>query len=241
MFVSTTNQLPLQTLFPGHDLNATLFAALDALIHGSEDKGESGLMRREFTRSDGVPMRIALCGIDASGEPSDVVKKFVRQSPFAASLIPTYGRGISAKQAPMALWTQAKGKSDDHFVFTKGKAGDPPGLMIDTNYWKTNFHRALALPYENKGSASIYKVENPEHWRRFSEACHSERPREVTSEGRTVYEFGEPRPGTFNHDFDVAVACRVLASKAGIRSIKAEPKKKSISLAALQAARNSRR
>ena len=239
-------QLPLQNVFPGYDFNATLFAALDLLIHGGsisvngQTYTEHGLMRREFIKSDGVPLRITACGIDASGQASDVAKKFVRQSPFAASLVPLFGRGITAKQLPMAMWTQAKGKKDDHWVLTKGKPGEPPSLVYDTNYWKTNFHRALALPYEAKGNASLHKVENPEYWRRFSEACHSERPREVTSEGRTVYEFGEPRPGTFNHDFDVAVACRVLASRSGISSIKAEPAKKRISLARLQRERQSR-
>lgn len=217
----------LEDYYPGFDMQATIFAALNDLLHGNEERGEPGIMAREFIRSDGVPMKVVQCGIDASGEVSSAVKSFIRQSPFSANLTPTFGRYVGAKSLPMHLWTQAKEKKDiDHWVPTKPVPGEPRGIQYDTNHWKTSFHRALALPYPNRGAASLYMVENDEHWQRFADACHSERPVEVVSEGRTVYEFGEPRGGTFNHDFDCAIIARVMASKAGIRSVTAQKKKK---------------
>lgn len=225
-------QRTLTEVFPGQDLGGMSFAALTALLHGDPESGEVGLMAKEFIRDDGVPLKISLCGIDASGQAADAVKKFVRTSPFSANLMPTFGKGVLAKTLPMNLWNEAgKGGGGDHWVRAKPKPGESPALKFDTNYWKTSFHRAMALPIGNRGAASLHNAENEEYWRRFSESCHSERVVEVIAEGRTVYEFGEPRPGSFNHDFDCAIIARVMASKAGISSVPVQPKKKRLSLA----------
>lgn len=232
----------LSQVFRGHDQSATVFGALGALLAGNEELQEAGLLNREFGKADGTPMRISQVGIDASGSLSDPINKFIRQSAYSAMMVPTYGQGITARKLPMHLYTQHK-EGDDHWVRRKPKPGEVTGLLFDTNYWKASFHRALALPLGSQGGASLYSVENPEHWYRFASACHSERPVEVTAEGRTVYEFGEPRLGTFNHDFDCAIIARVMASKAGIRSFNAtKPKKRRLTLAEMAArARSVRR
>jgi hypothetical protein len=222
----------LKDLFPGLDNAATITAGLDALVHGSDKHGFTGLMHREWIRTDGVPMKIAMMGVDANGEEADVIKKFIRQSPFSSTLCPTFGRGVGAATAPMSTWQQAKGKTGEgpEWVSTKGSPGDPIGITFDTNFWKTRFHRALALPTGSQGATYIYKVDNPEHHRRLSEHWYSERPKEVSSGSRTVYEFPKIPKGD-NHDLDCGVGARVMASKVGITSVKRPPKKQRLSLA----------
>lgn len=229
----------LSDLFPGYDASATITAALAALLHG--DQGIVGLMQREWTRTDGVPLKIGRCGIDANGEASDDIKKFIRQSPYMPLLVPTYGRGVKASQMPISLWQQSKGKNvGPEWTLTKGKAGDPVGCTFDTNWWKTHFHRAMALPPGSQGGSYVFKVSNPEYHRRLGEHWCSERPKEIAYGHRKVYEFSL-KPGCDNHDLDCAIGNRIMASMAGITSVKSGPAKKKLSLAALQQQKRSGR
>jgi hypothetical protein len=208
----------LRQLFPRHDSSATVTAGLDALLHGEE-----GLMRRQWMRSDGVPLKIISGLIDANGTESNAVKAFIRASPHAANLAPSYGKGILAKHAKISNWKSSTVRAVGHeWAITKGNPGEPPGIIFDTNYWKTHFHRALALPAGSQGASYLPK-DNPANLRMFAEHCRAEKPVEVMSGGRIVYEFGEPMPGCDNHFGDCAVGARVAASRAGIASIANQP------------------
>lgn len=227
----------LDRLFPGHDLESRTQASLEALLHGND--GRPGLLLREWTRGDGVPMKIKLCGIDASGEPAAAIKKFIRQSKLSSMMYPSFGHYIGATGTPMSRWQQSKGRNmGPEWVHTKGQIGDPVGITFDTNYWKTRFHRALALPKGAKSSIAIYNHEQEDHHRRISEHWTVERPKEVTYNSRTVYEFDSKFKGE-NHDFDVAVGNMVAASVCGITSLTVKPKQK-ISMSEKQRLRWSR-
>ena len=216
----------LRHLFTNRDTSATITAGLDALLHGYTPEGWGGLMRREWMRSDKVPVRISLALVDANGEESDTVKAAIRRSPHAANLMPSYGRGVLAKHMPISSWRQTA----DRFVgaewaITKGKPGEPPGIIFDANHFKTAFHRALALPKGSQGAA--YMPESPaDDLRMLADHFRSEKPAQVTVGSRTVFEFGEPGPGGDNHFYDCAVGCRVAASRMGITSVIA-PRRKS--------------
>jgi len=236
------NQLSrrLQQFFPNHDDDATVTAAMDALLNGYEPEGWGGLLNREWLRGDGVPMRIKRCGIDANGEPADAVKKFIRQSSFASTLHPSYGRGVSAKQMPISQWKQSRGQNTGpEWVLTQGKPGDPQGVMHDTNYWLTRFHRGLSLPAGSQGSLYLFKAKPNDH-RMVADSWASGKVHEVTVGSRTVYEWTE-KPGTDNHNRDVAVGCMVGASREGISSVKVAAKKPRRSLAELAEMARSKR
>jgi hypothetical protein len=232
-FAHTMLPVPLSKIFPGLDNPARVLAGLDAVIHGFDDEkyGCVGLLRREWLRTDNVPLKIALCGIDANGEESKVVKDFIRGSMFKELMYPSFGRGIPATTPPMSTWRK-QGKRDEgpEWITQEGKPGEPIGVLFDTNYWKTQFHRALALAPGSQGASYVYKVENEEQHRRLSEHWYAERPKEVSCGSRVVYEFPSKFKGD-NHDFDCAVGARVAASKAGIRSAGSnKPKKKRLTL-----------
>lgn len=233
----------LQDLFPGLDMDATVTAGLAALLLGNESLGELGLMRREFIRSDGVPKRIERGLIDANGEASDAVKKFIRQSDYAAILLPSYGKGITAKQKPISQWHQSRGRKDvgPEWTYIKAAAGDPKGVIFDANYWKARVHRAYALPDGSRGAAYIYKADKPNDHRLVADHFKSEKATRVVVGSREVDEFGSPRAGTDNHYWDCDVGNFVAASTAGIRSVAGGPaKRQSLSLAELQAQKRAR-
>jgi hypothetical protein len=208
----------LQRLFPGRDISATIDAGIDGLLHGCESENWPGLMHREWMRSDGVPMRVAAGLIDANGEESDAVKAAIRRSQFSGMISPSFGKGIRAKDRPISQWQNTIKQDGPEWRRTKGRPGEPPGIQFDTNYWKTKFHRALALPQGSQGALYLFKTAPVDH-RILADHYRAERPVEVTAGSRTVYEFGDPRPGADNHFFDCAVGAMVAASKAGIASI----------------------
>ena len=203
----------LQGLFPGYDVPATITAALSALLHDD-------LLKREWLRSDGVPMRIQSAGIDANGEASDAVKRFIRQSPFAAILFPSYGRGVTARQKPISQWHDKRGGPE--WTATKSKPGEPVGILHDANWWLTRFHRALALPDGSQGGLYLHKAPPNDH-RLIADHWTSGKPHEVTA-GRTAIEWGE-KPGADNHHRDVAVGNMIAASRCGIGNTQAHKRK----------------
>src|SRR5262249_3794778 len=154
-----------------------------------------------------VPMRVRSAGIDANGEAADAVKRFIRHSPFGAILFPSYGRGITAKQKPISQWTDKRGGPE--WTATKSKPGEPVGILHDSNWWLTRFQRALALPNGSQGGLYLHKAKPNDH-RLVADHWSSGKPQEVTA-GRTVIEWGE-KPGTDNHQRDVAVGNMISAS-----------------------------
>lgn len=214
----------LRELFPGMDTAATINAGIDALLHGYENDHWPGLMRRERIRADGVPMKVAHCFADANGEESDAVKNALRRSEFAASLTPSFGKYVGAKHKPISQWQNAKGvDAGPEWLPTQAKAGQLQGVIFDTNYWKTRFHRGLALAAGSKGAIYLYKHRDPDHHRMLAEHFRAEKPTEVTVGSRTVYEFGEPGPGQDNHFFDCGVGSMVAASKMKISNVPPRP------------------
>lgn len=216
----------LEDVFPGRDVDATAEAALKALIHGSDEHGE-GLINREWIRGDGVPKKISRALIDANGQASDGVKKFVRNSPFSAILSPSYGKYIGAKGSPISRYKESRGRLDvgPEWTHVKPKPGDPECIIFDTNYWKTKWHRGIALPSGSRGAIYLFATDPTQH-QMVADHCRSEKPKEVTWGSRVVYEFGEPKPGSDNHYWDCMVGNMVAASKAGIKSVQAEAKRK---------------
>jgi hypothetical protein len=210
----------LQHLFPGMDTDATVTAGLDALILGCDLPSDlwAGLKNMEWSRSDGTPMRIAKGGIDANGEAADAVKKAVRR--YAPIFHTSFGKYVGAKGTAMSQWNSAK-KSKCNWpeaVPVKGKAGEPQGYLFDTNYAKTRFHRALALPRGSKGALYLYKTPSLHDHRRVADHWYAEKAIEVTVGSRTVYEFTQ-KPGTDNHDLDCGVGSMVAAGVSGISSV----------------------
>jgi hypothetical protein len=217
----------LRQLFGGCDTSAKITAGLNGLLHGYEPESWHGLLARQWSRLDGVPMRIGCALCDANGEESDTVKAVIRQSQFASILAPSFGVGIGAKGAPMSRYHGYKSKIyGPEWMPTKPRPGEPQGIKFDSNYWKTRFHRALALPAGSRGALYLHKAQPADH-RQLADHWNAEKAKEVTANGRLVYEFVQ-KPGADNHYLDCAVGNMVAASRAGIKSVVSQiaPKQK---------------
>lgn len=234
-FAHRSIRVRLKHLFPGRDEEATLVAGLDAFLHGWEDpRGKHswpGLMRMEWRREDDVPMRVRCCLVDANGLYRDAIVGVLSRSPFNANLHPAFGKGITATKAPISAWPSSREQKGvgPEWAFTKAKAGEIQGIVFDTNYWKSRFHRGLALPRESQGSLCLPKVKNHVDHRMTAEHYTAEKGQEVTVDRRTVTEFTQ-KPNTDNHKLDNAVGCMVAASRCGITNLSTRtarrPKKK---------------
>jgi len=211
----------LSKLFPGRDAEATLTAGLDAFLHGHEEW--PGLMYLEWQRADGVPMKIGSGLVDANGVYRDAIVKVVSRSPFSTIVRPAFGKGIGAKNSPMSAWPQTREQRivGPEWICTKPCVSEVGGVLFDTNYWKTRFHRAFALPRGSQGAAYLYKA-NPSDHRLAADHYTSEKATEVTVGSRSVYEFTQ-KPNTDNHKLDNAIGCDVAASRGGITSVKKPP------------------
>lgn len=232
-FAHRTVPRKIRKLFAGMDPEAALELALDALLHGTENdalpdavRAEHwpGLCLKRWTRTDGVPMKIESGLVDANGEQRGVVVKVLSRSPFAGTWRPSFGRGITAGQKPISTWQQSRAQPNagPEWILTRGRSGEVPGVLFDTNYWKARFHRALCQPKGNQGGALLYKA-NPTTHRLAADHYVAEIAKEVTVGSRTVHEFELKSPD--NHKLDNAVGCWVAASRGGITNLRSQPRR----------------
>lgn len=200
----------LKNRYKNHDEESAIYAGLNDLF--------ADILGREYVRDDGASMRITRCFVDANwGKTSTTVNQCCRQSKFAATLTPSYGRGIKASHQPISQWQQTRGKRcGPEWAPTQTKGKQLVGCIYDTYYWKKRLHDALCLPLGARGSLALFD-DQPQNHRMFAEHCTAEVPKLVESSGRTVYEW-ELKPNHDNHFFDCAVGCMVAASYAGVLS-----------------------
>lgn len=217
MFNHKSPPIPLSSIYDGVTIEARLDLAIDDLFER--------LLGREWMREDDVPLHIAKALIDANGVHADTIKKTCRASRYASTIVPSFGMGITAKKLPISRLPNNKGRRDigPEWAPKKAEKGEIPCVIFDTNYWKTRFHKQLAMPKGEHGSLMMHEGE--EVHQRSAEAYRSEKPVEVTANNRTVKEW-QLKPNEHNHPFDNAVGCMVAASMCGVTSTKRKPRTK---------------
>lgn len=192
------------------DDEAAIFAGVTTLV--------DLLCGNEWTRDDGASMRVTKCLVDCNwGGTSALVNSALRQSPHAAVLVPSYGRGITVRAAPISSWRQVQGTKDGpEWARTQAKGRQLVGVIYDVNYWKKRYHDSLALELGTRGSISLYKSRPASH-KMFADHSAAELPKKMTAGKRTVYEWNLRDESRDNHLFDCAVGTLVGASLSGIR------------------------
>ena len=77
-------------------------AGFEASLHAGLEQVTQILLGRDWTREDGVAMRITQLLIDANwGQSTSTVRTFCRRSPFAGVILPSHGKGIGASSQPI--------------------------------------------------------------------------------------------------------------------------------------------
>lgn len=191
-------------------LDGQIFAALKDLC----DK----LLGVDWVRADGTPMRIDRCLIDANwGRSTKIVKRFCRQSKYAAVLTPSHGRYVGARSTPFDHYPDREGErvGEGWRMPMPKNRGEVRHVSWDTNYWKSFFHARMSTSPGDLGNFTLFG-RRPETHRMFADHCAAEYSVKVEACGRAVDEWRE-RPGKpDNHWFDGVVGCAVAASMCGV-------------------------
>ncbi|TVQ64474.1 MAG: hypothetical protein EA379_01265 [Phycisphaerales bacterium] len=199
----------LQQATPGAGMEGAIYAGLERLSERT--------IGREWKRDGGGVVRIEKCLIDAAwGSSRDVVHKYCRQSRFAQTVMPSYGRYVGASSTPFGEY--------------KRKRGDRIGLnwrvpvntgrsvvrhvLYDANWWKTFVHARFGTAVGDPGALTLFGSK-PDRHSMYAEQMVSEVWIRTQARGRTVDEWKLRQPGLDNHLFDCQVGAAVAASMAG--------------------------
>ena len=188
------------------DLEGSLYEGLDRLT--------KQLMSIDFTRDDGASMSIDRMIIDANWGPStSSVYSFCRQSQY--NPLPFHGKGVSAKQQPIAARKKNPGERGGEFWYQPAVRGTntPRHVIADTNAIKTLLAQRLTIPIGSKGSWTLFQNSIAAH-RMWADHLSAEFPIETEGRGRKLYEWSLI-PGRDNHWLDCAVMIATLALMHG--------------------------
>jgi len=223
----------LQMVFPGTGQEGAWRAGFEALTEK--------LIEREWKRDDGTVLRISRCLIDANdGNAAQTVYDFCRQSKYAAIVMPSRGKGITASSTPFSDYRRKVGDRISEWNWRIPAAPTRNAvryILYDTNYWKSFVRSRWRVALGDPGSLSIFG-KRAESIKMFSEHMVSEYSVRTEGRGRVVDEWSL-RPGrTENHFWDCLVGCAVAASEQGVVLSGSTPtgkvRKPAIKLSALQ-------
>jgi len=232
-FAQNSAPVPMCDAHPGLTQDGWILAGLGALV--------SELLATQFTREDGVPLRIGRLLIDAKwGEKTELVKQFCRRHPQGGNLIlPAMGIGFGPTKKSFAEYRPEPGAQIGAAWRLARQASGDRVLSIDTNFWKTFAATRLAMPPGTPGGWELFGRRPAEH-SLFADHCVAEEPKTVlhkeSGRERVVWEWKPGRPD--NHWWDCLVGSAVAGSLLGCAVPGAEPirKRQAMSLSAMAAA-----
>lgn len=174
----------------------------------------AAVLGREYPREGAGGVRVSRCLIDA-GWQADTVHRFVRASPFAATLFASKGVGRSATQVGVARWKPRPGeRSGYHWRLTVGDRGARL-VQFDPDAWKTFLWDRLATPLGGAGAVTLFGSQCSAH-ALVSEHCAAEyaEPVEMKGDRFDKWQVRPDRPD--NHLWDCLVGACVAASVDGL-------------------------
>ena len=188
------------------DVQGAWFAGLNTLL--------KQLYEREYQRDDGALLSIDKTMIDANyGDSSKSVYAVCRQSPYRP--VPFHGKGITAKQQPLAMRKSKPGEraGEEWFLANPRGTKTPRHVVADTNLVKTMLARRFMVPLGVGGAWSLYQAPVAAHRMLADQLC-AEYPIETEGRGRKLLEWSL-LPGRDNHYLDCSVMVAVLALMSG--------------------------
>lgn len=205
------------TFFEAARAKATL--ALAAGGAGFEESLAAGLeqvasriLGSEWTREDSAIMRVQQMMIDANwGQSTQLVRTFARRSDFAASILPSHGRGIGASGQPIGERKRGRGDRIGLNWRISTNNDNQRQIVYDTNFWKSFVAARLR---HKPGDPEAIALTRGDH-DLLAEHFTAEYPVRTEARGRTVDEWKMP-PGKDNHWWDCLVGAAVAASVTGL-------------------------
>ena len=215
--------IPIQRHFPNAGIPGAIRGALDRLIEQ--------LVKTEYEQEGGAMLRISKILID-SGNWADVIYQCCRESPHAALLVPSKGKGITSDRAPISEWKRHEGQivGEEWMLGRVENKRATRLLTYDTHFWKTRLHTGLSTAVGDRGAFTLYgpRGQGPGARSQSSQFVdHSMIAAHITAEtrkkteggGRVVYVYALKPEKPDNHLLDCVVGNHVAASLLGCRLI----------------------
>jgi hypothetical protein len=205
----------IQQHFPAAGVPGAIRGALDRLIEL--------LVKCEFEREDGAKLRIGKILID-SGNWADVVYQCCRESPHAALLVPSKGKGVTSDRAPISEWKRHEGQivGEEWMLGRVENKRATRLLTFDTHFWKTRFHTGLTTAVGDRGAFTLFgsrdRLKMPDH-SMIAQHVVAETRKKTEGGGRVVYVYALKPEKPDNHLLDCLVGCHVAASLLGCRLV----------------------
>ncbi len=199
----------LSKLYPSAGPEGRIYAALGALT--------DQLASRDWERQDGTVMRLERLLID-SGNWTDLILKFCRESRHSGILTPSKGMGLRPGDKPFSEYRRDPGdRAGCHWRIPAGPGrGAVRVVQMDVNYWKSFLRDRFTVMPGDRGCLSLFGEKADRH-HLFADHLTSESCDVQTSEktGRRS-DVWRLRPNRENHWLDAAVGSAVAASMQGI-------------------------
>lgn len=200
-------------------LEGRIFAGLGkvvSLIGGREWPGEV----------KGSVHRLRRILID-EGWQKATVYRFCRQSPHAAILMPSKGKGVTSTMKPIDEWTIRDGdrRAQNCIVYAADTKSPARHVLFDSNVWKSFTQHRLATAAGDRGSMTLFGDNDRTH-RMLADHLTSEIRKDPEWKGRKVWQW-EKLPGRDNHFLDNLVGAAVAASIEGVSVVPREEQLKS--------------
>lgn len=195
-------------------------AGVAGAIRGALDALIAELATRVYEREDGAELRINRILVD-SGDWADIVYQACRESPHAALVLPSKGRGVTAAKAPISEWRRAEGQLVGE-EWMLGKVANKRAVRLftyDTNYWKTRTFQALATLPSDRGCLTLFGQPHKTSHDMLAAHCAAETRTKTFGLGRTVYAYDLRPEKPDNHLLDCLVGSAACASLLGCRLI----------------------
>ena len=189
------------------------------VVHAGLTSLVERIVPRDWSRSDGSTLTVSRLLIDA-GWATDVVRLFIRQSPYREKLTPSKGVGLGPAQTAISDYRKRLGeKLGDGWVL--GVAG-PDRLRLcrfDSNFQKSRVAGMLTRPPGVKGGVELFGDKPADH-ELLALHLTSEYPTRTEAKGNTVDVWGR-FPDRDNHMWDCLIGNAVAASLEGLNPLAA--------------------
>lgn len=198
---------------------------------GREGRVRAGLLEltawlageRWFMPDNSTSLALSRVLIDAAwGYSTRVVQSVALEAPHKALLLPSFGIGIHADDAPMDRWKPKPGEIRGLNWRVKPSEGGGVHATIDVNYWKNFVHARFGVATGDPGSLSLFAPEQLTTHRMLAEHCRAEERSESATKERVLQVWKLPESKPDNHFFDCLVGayCAAAIEGAGLNELR---------------------
>lgn len=213
-----------KTMFAMRDANPTMCKATGnksvlAATRKGLDELIAKLVHGQWFTDVGQPIELGRMLIDVGyTETASAVFDAIRESGRPSVLRASKGKGLGANEKPMREWPRREGEKRHPHWIDSPNAKRVRSTLIDVNFWKSRAAEALAMPFGDPGSVSLFEAQPFIH-RNLAEHFHAETKLQKAGSGSVIVDQWQAKSNKpDNHWWDCLVGNLVAASQLGIKT-----------------------